>query len=128
MPAYLKQHGTPVRPEDLGDHRYLHYSYMDMDAGHAVQKWLQGIGRDDTREMISNNGDVLIESTIAGAGLSLQPTFIAGAAIREGKLEVFLPEHEPEPMGLYAVHTHRELLASKVRSFFGEPPYWDRFG
>jgi len=131
-PAYLKQHGTPERPEDLGNHRYLHYSYMD--AAHTVQKWLQGSGRENTREMISNNGDVLIEAAIAGAGIALQPTFIAGAAIREGKLEVVLPEHEPEPMALYAVYAHRQLLASKVRGFidfidgfFGEPPYWDRF-
>ncbi|MDK8461946.1 LysR family transcriptional regulator [Marinobacter sp. SS13-12] len=133
-PAYLEQYGTPERPEDLRDHRYLRYSYMDMDAGPAVHKWLQGRDRDDTREMISNNGDVLIEAAIAGAGIALQPTFIAGAAIREGKLKVILPEHEPEPMALYAVYAHRQLLASKVRSFidfidgfFGEPPYWDRF-
>lgn len=133
-PAYLEQHGTPERPEDLLNHRYLRYSYMDMDADPAVHKWLQESDRDNTREMISNNGDVLIEAAIAGAGIVLQPTFIAGAAIREGKLQVLLPEHEPEPMGLYAVYAHRQLLASKVRGFidfidgfFGEPPYWDRF-
>jgi DNA-binding transcriptional LysR family regulator len=84
--------------------------------------------------MISNNSDVLIETAIAVAGTALQPTFIAGAAIREGKLKVVLPEHEPEPMVLYAVYAHRQLFASKVPSFvdfidsfFGEPPYWDRF-
>ncbi|TKV69399.1 LysR family transcriptional regulator [Marinobacter panjinensis] len=133
-PAYLEQYGTPERPEDLRDHRYLRYSYMDMDAGPSVHKWLQGNDRNNTREMISNNGDVLIKAAIAGAGIVLQPTFIAGAAIREGKLKVILPEQEPEHMGLYAVYAHRQLLASKVRSFidfvdgfFGEPPYWDRF-
>lgn len=132
-PAYLEQYGTPRHPEDLSDHRYLRYSYMDMDAGHTIQKWLHRSGHNN-REMISNNGDVLIEAAIAGAGIALQPTFIAGAAIREGKLKVILPEHEPEPMALYAVYAHRQLLASKVRSFvdfidgfFGEPPYWDRF-
>ncbi|MBL3556398.1 MULTISPECIES: LysR family transcriptional regulator [Marinobacter] len=133
-PAYLQQHGTPERPEDLSNHHYLRYSYMDTDAEHPVQKWLKdGIGN-STREMISNNGDVLTEAAIAGAGIALQPTFIAGAAIKEGKLKIILPEHEPEPMALYAVYAHRQLLASKVRSFidfidgfFGEPPYWDRF-
>ncbi|MEX2473831.1 LysR family transcriptional regulator [Marinobacter sp.] len=133
-PAYLKQHGTPERPEDLSNHDYLRYSYMDMNAGHGLQKWLQGSGRNHPREMVSNNGDVLIEAAIAGAGIALQPTFITGAAIREGKLQVILPEHEPEPMALYAVYAHRQLLASKVRrfidfidGFFGDPPYWDRF-
>ena len=107
---------------------------MNMDPGHSLQKWLQDSSRENTRGMISNNGDVLIEAAIAGTGIALQPTFIAGAAVKEGKLKVILPEHEPEPMALYAVYAHRQLLASKVRSFidfidgfFGEPPYWDRF-
>ncbi|WP_417564997.1 LysR family transcriptional regulator [Marinobacter sp.] len=133
-PAYLEQYGTPSKLEDLSDHRYLRYSYMNMDPGHSLQKWLQVNSRESTRGMISNNGDVLVEAAVAGIGIALQPTFIAGAAIREGKLKVVLPEHEPEPMGLYAVYAHRQLLASKVRSFidfidgyFGDPPYWDRF-
>lgn len=133
-PAYLEQHGTPRRPEDLANHRYLRYSYMDIDAGPPAQKWLHGSGRGTRGEMVSNNGDVLVESAVAGAGIALQPTFIAGAAIKEGKLKMLLPEYEPEPMALYAVYAHRQLLASKVRSFidfidgfFGDPPYWDRF-
>lgn len=133
-PAYLEQYGSPRTPEDLGGHRYLRYSYMNMDPDHSLQKWLQDNSRESTRGMISNNGDVLVEAAIAGTGIVLQPTFIAGNAIREGKLKVLLPEHEPAPMALYAVYAHRQLLASKVRSFidfidgyFGEPPYWDRF-
>ncbi|WP_165856262.1 LysR family transcriptional regulator [Marinobacter sp. JSM 1782161] len=132
-PDYLEQHGTPKHPEDLLYHHYLHYSYMDMESVQPLQKSLLAISN-EKRAMVSNNGDVLVETAIAGAGIALQPTFIAGAAIKEGKLRVILPEYEPEPLGLYAVYAHRQLLASKVRSFidfidgfFGEPPYWDRF-
>ncbi|WP_339780493.1 LysR family transcriptional regulator [uncultured Marinobacter sp.] len=131
-PAYLNQHGTPQQPEDLRMHRYLRYSYMELDASQPVHRWLQSNSRDGISDMISNNGDVLVEAAIAGAGIALQPTFISGSAIKEGKLQVILPEYEPEPMGLYAVYAHRQLLASKVRSFidfmegyFGVPPYWD---
>lgn len=134
-PDYLEQHGTPRCPEDLRNHRYLRYSYMDPDANRQVHRWLQSAGDHSGCDMVSNNGDVLVEAAIAGAGIAVQPTFIAGSAIREGKLRVILPDHEPEPMALYAVYAHRQLLASKVRSFvdfldgyFGEPPYWDRFG
>lgn len=133
-PDYLEQHGHPERPEDLIHHQYLHYSYMDMESIQPIQKSLLSISGDN-RGIVSNNGDVLTATAIEGAGIVLQPTFIAGAAIKEGKLRVILPEYEPEPLGLYAVYAHRQLLASKVRSFidfiggfFGEPPYWDRFG
>ncbi|MGO1501471.1 MAG: LysR family transcriptional regulator [Marinobacter sp.] len=131
-PAYLKQHGTPQTPEDLRGHRYLRYSYMEPDASQPAYHWLQSMSQDGISDMISNNGDVLIKAAIAGAGIALQPTFISGLAIKEGKLQVILSEYEPEPMALYAVYTHRQLLASKVRSFidfidgyFGDPPYWD---
>lgn len=132
-PDYLEQHGHPERPEDLIHHQYLHYSYMDMESIQPIQKSLLSIS-DDNRVIASNNGDVLTATAIEGAGIVLQPTFIAGAAIKEGKLRMILPEYEPEALGLYAVYAHRQLLASKVRSFidfidgfFGEPPYWDRF-
>jgi DNA-binding transcriptional LysR family regulator len=131
-PAYLKQNGTPQHLEDLQGHRYLRYSYIELDNSQPLHRWLQNNGQNDSNGMTSNNGDVLVESAIAGAGIALQPTFISGPAIKEGKLQVILQEYEPEPMGLYAVYAHRQLLASKVRSFvdfidgyFGDPPYWD---
>jgi DNA-binding transcriptional LysR family regulator len=133
-PEYLRRHGTPRHPEDLKTHRYLRYSYMEQEACESVFKWLPGRGQPLSGDLVSNNGDVLVEAAIAGAGIALQPTFISGAAIKAGKLRVILPEHEPEPMSLYAVYAHRQLLASKVRCFvdflegyFGDPPYWDQF-
>ncbi|PTB91248.1 LysR family transcriptional regulator, partial [Marinobacter sp. B9-2] len=102
-PDYLNRYGTPQSPEDLRDHRYLNYSYIDLDASQPLLRGLQQSGRNHSNDMISNNGDVLVAAAIAGAGIALQPTFIAGSAIKEGKLQVILPEYEPELMGLYAV-------------------------
>ena len=124
-PEYLAERGIPDSPEDLKQHRYLRYSYMEQPA----ERWLKTSGA-----LVCNNGDVLMQSAIAGAGIALQPTFISGQAIAQGKLKVVLAKHEPEPLGLYVVYPHRKLLASKVRcfldfvdSYFGDPPYWDKF-
>jgi DNA-binding transcriptional LysR family regulator len=132
-PEYLKKHGTPRRPEDLKDHRYLHYSYMEMEGKEETYPWLKAKNREHCGEFHSNNGDVLVNAAIAGAGIALQPTFIASKAISSGKLIMVLPEFEPEPLGLYAVYAHRKLLANKVRCFidfiegyYGMPPYWDK--
>ncbi|WP_144823125.1 LysR family transcriptional regulator [Marinobacter piscensis] len=131
-PEYLQKNGTPKHLEDLQGHCYLRYSYIELDSSQPLHRWLQNNGQNDSNGFTSNNGDVLVEAAIAGAGIALQPTFISGPAIKEGKLQAILQEYEPEPMGLYAVYAHRQLLASKVRSFidfidgyFGEPPYWD---
>lgn len=134
-PDYLKAHGSPKQPRELAGHRFLRYRYME-ESQEPLLKWLprSGGGARELSELTSNNGDVLVEATIGGAGIALQPTFLTGDAIRQGRLAIVLPEHEPEPLGLYAVYAHRQLLESKVRHFvdflegyFGDPPYWDRF-
>lgn len=133
-PEYLQQHGMPKILQDLKAHRYLRYSYLEDDANQLAHRWLRSSDRARSNELVCNNGDVLVESAIAGAGIALQPTFISGAAIKEGKLTIVLPEHEPEPLTLYAVYASRQLLANKVKCFvefldgyYGDRPYWDQF-
>jgi DNA-binding transcriptional LysR family regulator len=131
-PQYLATHGTPTQLADLNHHRYLHYSYMNMEGREDLYQCLKTKYMQQGSEFCSNNGDVLVDAAIAEAGLVLQPTFIASAALSSGKLVVVLPECEPEPLGLYVVYAHRKLLPHKVRCFidfiegyYGSPPYWD---
>jgi len=128
-PDYLAKHGTPAHPDDLVHHKYLHYSYSSMEAT---------IARTGPKHLVSspivaNNGDVLLQAAIAGAGIVVQPTFIAGSAVQAGQLVPILCDYEPESLGLYAVYANRQWLSNKVRVFldfmdgyFGEPPYWDQ--
>ncbi|WP_352308945.1 LysR family transcriptional regulator [Psychrobacter sp. W2-37-MNA-CIBAN-0211] len=131
-PDYLNIHGTPKQLEDLEAHRYLHYSYMNIDTKGHVFKYLKAKQLKESSVFRSNNGDVLVEAAIEGAGLVLQPTFIASKALNAGKLVIVLPEYEPTPIGLYAIYAHRKLLPHKIRCFidfmadyYGTPPYWD---
>ncbi|MEI8634021.1 LysR substrate-binding domain-containing protein [Vibrio sp. PP-XX7] len=91
------------------------------------------IGLKLNSKIIANNGDLLVNAAIHGGGIVVQPTFITGDAIAQGKLKKILVNYEPTPLNLYAVYAHRKFLASKVRSFvdfvanyYGEVPYWDQ--
>ncbi|ERL55264.1 LysR family transcriptional regulator [Psychrobacter aquaticus] len=132
-PKYLKVHGTPKRLEDLESHCYLHYSYMNLETKGQIFKYIKAKQLKEGSIFHSNNGDVLVEAAIEGAGLVLQPTFIASKALNAGKLVIVLPEYESNPLGLYAVYAHRKLLPHKIRCFidfmtdyYGSPPYWDK--
>lgn len=132
-PDYLKQHGTPADLDDLGNHRFLRYSYMEHSAP-GMPPIPGAAGLYSGGELVSNNGDVLVQAAIDGAGIVLQPTFIVGEAIKQGALERILVDQEPEAMALYAVYAHRQLLPSKVRLFidfltgwFGSEPHWDLY-
>jgi DNA-binding transcriptional LysR family regulator len=132
-PDYLAKYGTPTCLEDLAEHRYLRYSYAQHDTSSPLLEWLSKKNKGiNAPEFVSNNGELLTRAAVQGAGIIVQPTFITAQAIKEGKLQVLLPEYEPEPLGLYVVYAHRQLLASKVSRFldlidgyFGDPPYWD---
>ncbi len=79
-----------------------------------------------------NEASVLLHAAIAGAGISIQPTYLAMPYIRSGALLQVLPGYEPQEMGIYVVYTsrqHQPLIIRTLIDFlaqrFAEPPYWD---
>ncbi|BCL74864.1 LysR family transcriptional regulator [Jeongeupia sp. HS-3] len=130
-PAYLARFGTPASPRDLGRHQCLGYSYTDRGmswefAGTPPQNIeVNGFLR-------ANNGDVLVEAAIAGAGIIAQPSFLVGDALRDGRLVRILATHPLPQYTAWAVYPSRRFLSAKVRSFvdflgaaWGEVPPWD---
>ncbi|MCK7595827.1 LysR family transcriptional regulator [Microbulbifer sp. CAU 1566] len=133
-PDYLKREGVPETPEDLKPEHYLRYSYLESNPGESRLMTALKRSQSAAAGIACNNGEILMQAAIAGEGYVLQPTFIAGEAIKAGQLKIILQEFEPEPLALYAVYPHRKLLATKLRvfidfisSYFGDPPYWDAF-
>lgn len=119
-PAYWAEHGRPSHPKDLAGHRCLTYAYLqshqnwefrDPETGKPFTVTVP------TGPMHANNGHVLAEAAIGGRGVVLSPTFICGAALRDGRLEAALEEYEAEPIGLYAVYPPSRHLSAKVRAF-----------
>ncbi len=127
-PTYLKEHGEPETLNELKAHKFLRYQYNEVEnIGDEHQ------GSRTEGAFVTNNGDVLIQAAQAGAGIVMQPTFIAFQALRDGTLITILNGLQPPPLALYAVYAHRKLLASKVRNFldfigdyYGDVPEWDR--
>ncbi len=129
-PAYLQRHGTPRVPEDLAGHVCLVYTYTGEewqfdgpDGRHTVR--VKGSVR-------ANNGDMLAQAALAGMGIILQPTFLAGDDLASGHLVPLLPGYEAPPFWVYAVYPSRRHVSAKVRTFvdflverFGDEPAWD---
>ncbi|WP_448212434.1 LysR family transcriptional regulator [Colwellia sp. MEBiC06753] len=134
-PDYIKANGMPKHPTELNPEHLLHYRYADFDKpDNELLKTFKLYSQTKRATMVANNGELLMAAAIAGEGYTLQPTFIVGEAIKQGKLQTMLEGFEPEAIGLYAVYPHRKLITSKVRAFidtidgfFGSPPYWDAF-
>jgi DNA-binding transcriptional LysR family regulator len=116
-PSYLARAGTPTTLAELTQHACLGYRYW---AG--GDEWrLEGPDGEEsvrvTEHLRANNGDVLREAAIAGMGITLQPDFIVGEAIADGRLVQLLPQYRIAPVKIFAVYASRSHLAPKVRSF-----------
>jgi len=134
-PSYLEKYGTPEHPDQLIPAHLLHYSNMNYNQSESplLNAFKRSL-KEPNLGLLCNNGNILVEAAIGGEGYVLQPTFIVGEAVKQGKLKIILPAFEPEAMGLYVMYPHRNLMATKLRSFidfisnyFDDLPYWDEF-
>lgn len=132
-PEYFRRHGIPKVPEDLSKHKCLGYSYEE-----SVNEW-RFSGKDGEHvvhisgNVRANNGDLLRVAALGGAGIIMQPRFLVGADLREGRLQAVLTQYESRELGIYAVYPSRRYLSAKVRSFidflverFGPNPDWGK--
>jgi len=132
-PAYLKRAGVPLQPQDLMQHRCLHYSYF-----RDGQSWRFTDGKREAAvtpggPIAVNNGDALLAMAKAGHGIVCLPSFFAIGALQEGSLLRLLPGWEDgDPIAAYLVYPARRNAPPKVRALadflrkgFRDPPPWD---
>ncbi|WP_084602303.1 LysR substrate-binding domain-containing protein [Thermomonas hydrothermalis] len=117
-PDYLDRTGRPQVPEDLASHVTLSVSEDE-----ARQRWeLHGpdgeVRRVDLQPRITGFDFPMMQALAeAGMGITLLPETICAEAVREGRLEVVLPQWRL-PMGIaHAVFASRRGMLPAVRVF-----------
>lgn len=132
-PGYLDRKGRPASAEELREHDGL----LSMRRAHHGM-WRLGVeGREQSfrirSKMRSDNADILLGATLAGVGLSIMPTFLAGAYLLAGQLEIVLPGCVPPGGEISVVYRRAQRASPKINAFveflaqrIGQPPAWDR--
>lgn len=116
-PNYLRLHGQPVEPKDLLKHRVISYSLLTTGDVWSFTSTSTG-ERQDVRVipvMRSNNGDSCREIAVQSQGIVLQPDFLVGEDIDQGRLVQIMPDWQAARLGIYAVYPSRRHLPAKVR-------------
>ena len=117
-PDYLRAHGEPRKPEDLGRHACLLYQYAPQrDTWPFTDK--QGSER---RIRVSgpayaNNGAFLTALARDGIGIAYEPDFIVGEDLRAGRLVPILRGYTGMGGAINVVYASRRHLSAKVRAF-----------
>lgn len=117
-PAYLERHGAPQVPADLLQHNCLLLRFP----GSSDFRWTLNTPDGPSTlpicgKLDADDGDVLTEWALAGEGVTLKPYWEIAEPLRQGRLQVVLPDFPPDPVSLVMLYPHRNLLPAKVRAF-----------
>lgn len=134
-PAYIARWGAPKQPRELSIHRGISYTNVD-----EKKFWRFVDPRTGEQQSVSvnsrlrvNTGDALLEAALAGAGITVLPTFIAHKSVVAGDLVPVMLPYEKVSTELHVVYPSRNLVPAKVKAFVdflatkcAPNPYWDR--
>ena len=117
-PRLVEERGLPADPEDLRDWPAL--AYVGSERA-DIWRFTRPDGTDGSLQvsvrMRANNGSVLARAAEAGLGVTLQPGFIVGRALDEGRLVSLLGNVRWPELSLYAVYPQTRHLSVKTRAF-----------
>lgn len=115
-PAYIERNGVPDTPFDLDGHSCIvdanfrepqRWPFKDM-SGEAASISVNGRVR-------YSNAEACLQAAEAGLGIACVPGFVAGDAIRRGRVVRILEPFETEPYDVHVLYPHSRHLAVKVR-------------
>ncbi|MCV2355220.1 LysR family transcriptional regulator [Paucibacter sp. B2R-40] len=134
-PSYLQQRGTPKRLEELSQHNCLSHFYygkslwtFEQDGAPASVATSVNV----SGNVSANDAGALMQAALAGAGVALLPTYLAGEHLRAGRLLALLPDLKPTELSIYAVYASRKNMPAALRVMldflaeqFAPEPLWD---
>lgn len=113
--GYLDSRGEPESPQDLARHDcIIDTNFRD------PSNWTFDDGGEERTVAVEgrirySNAEACLNAAEAGLGLAYVPGFVAGAAIRAGRVRRLLGQYEAAPHGVHALYPHSRHLAAKVR-------------
>ncbi|TAN02790.1 MAG: LysR family transcriptional regulator [Rhodanobacteraceae bacterium] len=103
-PAYFRRHGMPKRPSDLRRHRVLAYTYLQSGSAWRFHRNHRAeVAAAPATPLRANNGDLFTPALLAGLGLALQPEFLVWQGLRDGTLQIAMPDWSVDALGLFIV-------------------------
>lgn len=114
-PDYIKKFGMPASPQDLSQHKLLLYGLSRTGTRWNLTGPDGPVSVEVHADFCANNGEVLAIAAIAGHGVTMLPTFIAGADLEASRLTRVLTEYQAPTLDLYALWPSSRLQPARVR-------------
>ncbi|KLU20551.1 LysR family transcriptional regulator [Caballeronia mineralivorans PML1(12)] len=117
-PAFVAKHPPPREPDDL-----VKYSCVVFNSPY-LSPWRFRLPTSNKIYMLEvkprlevTSPDAAVSAAVDNAGITFVFEHDADEAIRNGQLEILLPQFEIEPVPVHLVHVSRNLMPIKLRHF-----------
>ena len=114
-PQYLTRNSTISEPSDLTNHTCLGYKHFQQHIWHLT--------KDNSQQSVevrcnltANETTTLLHAALCGAGIAIQPTYLANQYIKSGQLQQVLPNWKPDDLIIYALYSSRKYMSPTVRT------------
>ena len=132
-PAYLQRHGTPRRLEDLHRHDCILFPPLAPKGVWTFRRGGEKFPVAIAGTFESDDMDAIRAAVVAGLGIGLVPSYIAGPDLQLGTLVPLLRRYQVgSEAGIYLVYLPNRTLPSRVRVLidflaarFGPAPPWE---
>lgn len=120
-PEFISKYGLPNTPDDLERFSCLGFTNFSF---WPEWKLVNGNARTTVRPecpFMTDNSEAMLSAAIDGIGIALAADWLAGPAIRDGRLQNILPGWEGDLAGgVYAIMPPGRLVPTKTRLFVDE--------
>ncbi len=118
-PKYLKEHGAPKTPQELGEYDCINFTFAALM---SPDVWTFKTGRSEISmrihaRFVVNAAEAAIDAAIAGVGIARVLSYQVKKAVDSGALSTVLTRFESAPMPINLVYTRQRLLPIKLRAF-----------
>ena len=122
-PAYLAEHGLPMTPDDLRNHRIVSF-----DGVGATDEWRFGTdGKTGVRvapRLSVNMAEAAIDAAARGGGLTRVLSYQVAEHLAGASLQVVLEDAEPPPIPVSLVYPASRRASANVQAFVREARQW----
>lgn len=112
-PDYLKQFGTPEKPKDLKNHKYITHSMRKPDNKLLFDKEAVLV----TPCIHVNDAQTMLNFALDGLGIVKLHHYVVEEYLQKGLLKELLRAYNTSEVPIYVAYPQRRFIASKVRCF-----------
>lgn len=117
-PEYLAKYGTPLKPQDLEQHKTLTYSHLKHpNLWSYLDKERVEMQVNVASTVTTSSPELLLELCLAGQGICRLPTFNLTDEIESGQLIPLLNDFPMPEIGVYLMYASRQHMSAKIRVF-----------